>query len=129
MVVFQTAGVLAYDARVFPNGGPQNWVDFWDVKKFPGSRGLEALLGKHTIPLALLATGLAHQDIWPLTDEKLDRAFDKLNQMKSYVSKWWSAGGEPLFSRLPPPHGAGQLAYARRVAISASGRKLLRKRS
>jgi len=95
VVVFQTAGVLAYDARLFPNGGPQIWVDFWDVQKFPGARGLEALLGKHTIPLALLATGLAHQDIWPLTDEKLDRAFDKLNQIKPYVSKWWSAGGEP----------------------------------
>ncbi|MET4324053.1 ABC transporter substrate-binding protein [Bradyrhizobium sp. RT5a] len=95
IVVFQTAGVLAYGARVFPSGGPQNWVDFWDLKKFPGARGLEALLGKHTIPLALLAAGLAHQDIWPLTDEKLDRAFDKLNQIKPYVSKWWSAGGEP----------------------------------
>ncbi|MCK1349349.1 extracellular solute-binding protein [Bradyrhizobium sp. 146] len=94
IVVFQTAGVLAYDERVFPGGGPQNWVDFWDVKKFTGARGLEALLGKHTIPLALLAAGLPHQDIWPLTDDKLDRAFDKLNQIKPYVSKWWSAGGE-----------------------------------
>lgn len=94
ILVFQTAGVLAYDERVFPGGGPQNWMDFWDVKKFPGARGLEALLGKHTIPVALLAAGLPHQDIWPLTDDKLDRAFEKLNQIKPYVSKWWSAGGE-----------------------------------
>jgi len=58
-------------------------VDFWDVKKFPGARGLEALRGKHTIPPALLATGLAHQDIWPLTDEKLDLAFDQLKPDKA----------------------------------------------
>lgn len=56
IVVFQTAGVLAYNERVFSSGGPQNWGDFWDVKKFPGSRGLEALLGKHTIPLGLSAS-------------------------------------------------------------------------
>ncbi|MCK1305246.1 extracellular solute-binding protein [Bradyrhizobium sp. 45] len=94
IVVLQTAGVLAYDEGVFPGGGPQNWVDFWDVKKFPGARGLEALPGKYTIPVALLAAGLPHRDIWPLTDNKLDRAFEKLNQIRPYVSKWWSAGGE-----------------------------------
>jgi len=44
IVVFQTAGVLAYDARVFPSGGPQNWVDFWDVKKFPERRALRPYL-------------------------------------------------------------------------------------
>lgn len=29
-----------------------------------------------------------------MTDDKLERAFEKLNQIKPYVSKWWSAGGE-----------------------------------
>jgi len=29
---------LVYRKDKFPNGGPQSWADFWDVKKFPGSR-------------------------------------------------------------------------------------------
>src|SRR5262249_435317 len=29
---------LVYRKDKFPNGGPQSWTDFWDVKKFPGSR-------------------------------------------------------------------------------------------
>ena len=28
---------LCYRKDKFPNGGPQSWADFWDVKKFPGS--------------------------------------------------------------------------------------------
>ena len=27
---------LVYRKDKFPNGGPQSWADFWDVKKFPG---------------------------------------------------------------------------------------------
>ncbi|MGY3361887.1 hypothetical protein ACVWZK_008550 [Bradyrhizobium sp. GM0.4] len=41
--------VLAYDPRAFPDGGPQTWVDFWDVKKFPGPRGLYAPRGQNNI--------------------------------------------------------------------------------
>jgi putative spermidine/putrescine transport system substrate-binding protein len=29
---------LVYRKDKFPNGGPQSWADFWDVKKFPGPR-------------------------------------------------------------------------------------------
>src|SRR5215469_4018399 len=28
---------LVYRKDKFPNGGPQSWADFWDVKKFPGA--------------------------------------------------------------------------------------------
>lgn len=94
VVINQFAEVLAYDQRAFPKGGPQNWADFWDVSKFPGARGLEAVLGRHTIQFALLAAGLAHKDVWPLTDDKLDRSFQKLNEIKPHITKWWSAGGE-----------------------------------
>jgi putative spermidine/putrescine transport system substrate-binding protein/mannopine transport system substrate-binding protein len=94
VVAFSSAIVLAYDQRVFPKEGPQNWVDFWDVKKFPGPRGLLAPEAKRNIPFALLADGVASKDIWPLTDDKLDRAFKKLDEIKPHIVKWWTAGGE-----------------------------------
>ncbi|MCK1759094.1 extracellular solute-binding protein [Bradyrhizobium sp. 137] len=87
--------VLAYEPRAFPDGGPQTWVDFWDVKKFPGPRGLYASRGQNNIRYALIASGFAKKDMWPLTDDKLDIAFKKLNEIKPHISKWWSAGGEP----------------------------------
>lgn len=91
----QNSEVLAYDQRAFPEGGPQTWVDFWDVKKFPGPRGLFASRGKENIRHALIAAGFTKKDMWPLTDDKLDIAFKKLNEIKPHISKWWSAGGEP----------------------------------
>lgn len=94
VALFQTATVLAYDQRVFPKDGPKNWADFWDVKKFSGPRGLWATWGKHNILFALLAEGVAHKDIWPLTDDKIGRAFKKLNEIKPYITKWWVGGGE-----------------------------------
>jgi putative spermidine/putrescine transport system substrate-binding protein/mannopine transport system substrate-binding protein len=93
-VVLGAAMVLAYNQRAFPNGGPQTWADFWDVKKFPGPRGLYAPQATYNIQFALLADGVAPKDIWPLTDNKLDRAFRKLEEIKPHITKWWSAGGE-----------------------------------
>lgn len=94
VVSYSLAMVLAYDERAFPNGGPQNWSDFWNVGKFPGARGLYATLPKYNLQYALLVDGVAPSDIWPLTDDKLDRAFAKLNEIKPHITKWWSAGGE-----------------------------------
>jgi len=108
VAIASSAMVLAYDQRGFPKGGPQNWTDFWDIKKFPGPRGLFASTGKYNIQLALAAAGVAHKDIWPLTDDKLDRAFAKLNEIKPHISKWWSAGGE-----------APQLLISREYAMSS----------
>lgn len=36
VAIESSAMVLAYDQRAFPKAGPQHWVDFWDVKRFPG---------------------------------------------------------------------------------------------
>jgi putative spermidine/putrescine transport system substrate-binding protein/mannopine transport system substrate-binding protein len=94
VVVGSSAQVIAYDIRAYPQGGPKNWVDFWDVKKFPGPRGLYAVDAKRNIQFALLASGVAPKDIWPFTEEKIDRAFKKLDEIKPHVAKWWTAGGE-----------------------------------
>lgn len=94
VVGFRSATVLVYDERAFPGGGPKNWVDFWNVKAFPGARGLSTKPTHLSIPLA--ADGLPSSQVWPLTDEKIQRALAKLDQIKPHVAKWWSAGGEPV---------------------------------
>ena len=90
------AYVLAYDKAKFPNGGPKTVADIWDVKKFPGARSLRKS-PKSTLELALLADGVAPADIYKVldTDEGVDRAFKKLDEIKPNVKVWWGAGAQP----------------------------------
>jgi putative spermidine/putrescine transport system substrate-binding protein/mannopine transport system substrate-binding protein len=94
VVAFVADTLLAYDERVFGKHGPNNWADFWNVKVFPGPRGLSAPNPEYNLQFALLADGVAKENIWPLTDDKIDRALKKLDEIKPHVTKWWTAGGE-----------------------------------
>ncbi|MBT1516464.1 ABC transporter substrate-binding protein [Bradyrhizobium sp. SRL28] len=87
--------LLAYDERAFGKNGPKSWVDFWDLKAFLGARGLYGPVAKHNLEFALLADGVPKSEIWPLTDDKVDRALRKLDQIKPHIAKWWTAGGQP----------------------------------
>jgi putative spermidine/putrescine transport system substrate-binding protein len=87
----QIAGValstcLVYRKDKFPNGGPQSWADFWDVKRFPGARCLYNR--PYTVlTYALLADGVPPDKIYPMD---LDRAFRKLDQIKPHINVWWT---------------------------------------
>ncbi|MCK1754889.1 ABC transporter substrate-binding protein [Bradyrhizobium sp. 137] len=95
VVAFQNANLLVYDERAFPKGGPKSWADFWNIKEFPGPRGLGAngLVG---VVFALLADGVPYKKLWRLTDDEFDRALKKLHEIKPHITKWWVAGGEPI---------------------------------
>lgn len=69
---------------------PQNWADFWDVERFPGSRSLQRYAAR-VLPLALLADGVAIEDLYPLD---IDRAFAKLDEIKPHIRVWWTAGAQ-----------------------------------
>src|SRR5258705_369542 len=56
---------LCYRRDKFPNGGPQSWADFWDVKKFPGTRSLYNNAPR-TLAFALLADGVAPDKLYPM---------------------------------------------------------------
>lgn len=94
VVAFRSSIVLVYDERAFPGGGPKNWADFWNVKAFPGPRGLSDK--PLHIVIALAADGVPGSQIWPLTDDKIQRAFRKLDEIRPHIAKWWTAGGEPV---------------------------------
>ncbi|WP_161494800.1 extracellular solute-binding protein, partial [Bradyrhizobium canariense] len=73
VLAYQSATLLVYDERAFPKGGPKKWADFWNVKEFPGPRGLGVYSSVGSLVFALIADGVARKDIWPLTDDKVDR--------------------------------------------------------
>ncbi|MGY8639267.1 ABC transporter substrate-binding protein [Bradyrhizobium sp. 14AA] len=92
-----SAQLIAYDKRVFGDKGPKTWADFWNVKAFPGPRALHSLpaTAKNNLVFALQADGVAKSDIWPLTDDKIDRALKKFTEIKPHITKWWLGGSEP----------------------------------
>lgn len=75
---------------------PKTWQDFWNVKDFPGNRGLQKT-AMIAMEAALLADGVSPDNIYKLleTPEGIDRAFKKLDEIKPYI-KWWEKGSQPL---------------------------------
>lgn len=88
--------VIGYDKTKFQGEVPKTAADFFDTAKFPGKRGLPKA-PKRTLYLALIADGVAADQIYDTlaTPEGVDRAFDKLDTIKSDVV-WWEAGAQPM---------------------------------
>lgn len=107
--VYTTTGatVIAWNTKAFPAGkGPTSWKDFWNVKDFPGARGLYKPF-YYNYEAALLAAGLKFSEIYPVTDEKAKQAMDMIVQLKPHVKVWWTAGAQP-----PQLLASGELAMS-----------------
>ncbi|MGY4408220.1 ABC transporter substrate-binding protein [Bradyrhizobium sp. USDA 3315] len=124
IVAFQNANLLVYGEQAFPKGGPKNWADFWNIKEFPGPRGLSANSVNADATTALIADGFTHEGLWRLTDDNVGRALKKLDEIKPHVTKWWTAGGEPIqllingeYALTSAPDGRALAAIKRGVPI------------
>ena len=87
--------IYAYDADKYSGSKPTNLNDFFDVKKFPGKRGLRKN-AKVNLEWALMADGVSHNDVYKVLETKAgqDRAFAKLSSIKDHIL-WWEAGAQP----------------------------------
>ncbi len=74
---------------------PSGWADFFDLKKYPGKRGLRNG-PKTNLEIALMADGVPPEKVYDVlsTDEGVDRAFKKLDEIKSQLV-FWEAGAQP----------------------------------
>ena len=93
-VIYST--VIAFDTRQFTAEKPSVINDFFDLKRFPGKRGLQ----RKPIALlewALMSYGIPKQEIYNLlsTDRGLDLAFKKLDQIKDQIV-WWDEASTPV---------------------------------
>ncbi len=90
-------GAMVYDgAKYSEDKAPRTWMDFWDVNKFPGKRGM-VFQPDQTLEPALMADGVAPQDLIKVLTGPggVDRAFRKLAELKPHI-KWWKAGDESM---------------------------------
>ena len=81
---------LCYRKDKFPKGGPQSWADFWDVKRFPGTRSLYNNAPR-SLTFALLADGVPPDKLYPMD---IDRGFRKLDLLKPHIKVWWTQGNQ-----------------------------------
>ena len=92
--IFVWSTVMAYNGDKL-KVGPKTWADFWDVKKFPGKRGMRKG-ARYNLEFALMADGVKPADVYKVlaTKEGADRAFKKLTELKPNI-QWWEAGAQP----------------------------------
>ena len=84
VAVILYATVLGYNTEVFPDA-PQNWADFFDQEKFPGTRSLPQTANRYALEVALIADGVDPADLYPLD---VDRALGVLDKIKDDVIFW-----------------------------------------
>ncbi|HLI13779.1 MAG TPA: ABC transporter substrate-binding protein [Alphaproteobacteria bacterium] len=90
------ANVFAYDnSRIGPKK-PRTSADFFDIKTWPGKRGLHKT-PKNVLEFALMADGVKPVDVYKVlaTEKGVDRAFRKLDTIKKDIV-WWEAGAQPM---------------------------------
>lgn len=87
--------VYAYNEMMFPGRKPATMADFFDLETFPGRRGMRRAPNVN-LEFALVADGVPTDRVYDVlsTPEGIDRAFRKLDTIKSEVI-WWEAGAQP----------------------------------
>jgi len=88
--------IVAFDTTKFEKNIPSKLADFFDVKTFPGKRGMRKTSPKINLEMALRADGVPGEKVYEVlgTKEGVDRAFRKLDTIKDHVI-WWEAGAQP----------------------------------
>jgi putative spermidine/putrescine transport system substrate-binding protein len=89
------ATMFAFNDEAFPGNKPKTIADVFDLKNFPGKRALQKIPDAN-LEWALAADGVAYEDVYEVlsTPEGVDRAFKKLDTIKSEIV-WWDAGAQP----------------------------------
>jgi putative spermidine/putrescine transport system substrate-binding protein len=80
------SNIIAYDKTQFSGETPSTVNDFFDVKKFPGMRGM-LKRPNGVVEYAIMADGVAPKDVYAVlsTKEGIDRVFAKLDSIKKSI--------------------------------------------
>lgn len=91
--VFST--VAAWNTATYGDKGPQNWADFWDVKKFPGKRAYRGKVSGALEP-ALMADGVPADKVYEVLSSEagIERAINKIRELKPHIAVWWTSGAQ-----------------------------------
>lgn len=90
------AAVIGYSTETYGGQGPQNIKEFWDVKKFPGKRGMYRD-PRNSVEAAVLAMGHPRNEIYKFlgTPQGRKAAIAKIAELKPHVV-WWQSGAQAM---------------------------------
>lgn len=94
------ATVMAWNTDKFGQPGsssaPKTWADFWNVKKFPGSRAYRANSVDGALEPALMADGVPADKVYEVLSTKAGkkRAIDKIRELKPHIAVFWGSGAQ-----------------------------------
>jgi putative spermidine/putrescine transport system substrate-binding protein len=84
---------IVFDPARFPVG-PTTWAQVWEyARKHPKRVAMWGARPNYVLEAALMADGLAPGQVYPLTDDKIDRAYAKLAEIKDAVV-WYESGAQ-----------------------------------
>jgi putative spermidine/putrescine transport system substrate-binding protein len=77
-------------------GAPSSWADFWDVKKYPGTRAYRANNVDGALEPALMADGVPKEKVYEVlsTREGMMRAVNKIRELKPHIAVFWGSGAQ-----------------------------------
>ncbi|WP_165943546.1 ABC transporter substrate-binding protein [Roseicella aquatilis] len=85
---YSFSSVLVYDSAKFPTP-PTSWADFWDLKRFPGTRLLRRD-ATCTLEAALMSLGRAPDKLYPID---LRTAIKRVTELRNNLV-FWNNGSE-----------------------------------
>ena len=81
----QYSTMIVFNNDTYGEDGPTTPADFFDTDTYPGTRLVPNWAGGGALEMALLADGVAAEDLYPLD---LDRAFAKLDTIRDSLEFW-----------------------------------------
>ncbi len=75
-------------------GAPNSWADFWDVKKFPGTRAIRLNNVDGVLEPAVMAMGVPPEKVYEFlsSDGGIEKAIAKIRELKPHISVYWKSG-------------------------------------
>ena len=89
------ATLWATNTDMWDGEQPNSIDDIWNTSDFPGKRAMQKIPAGN-LEWALMADGVSHDKVYDVleTNEGVNRAFSKLNELKGNAV-WWSEGAQP----------------------------------
>ena len=87
--------VIAYRDDAFPENPPTTWAEFWDVENFPGARSMHGKVN-YNLEAALMSLGVPMDEVYATleTDEGMERAWARLEEIVPHVTVWYRGGSQ-----------------------------------
>lgn len=82
--------VLVWNKKKYGSNPPNSWADFFDVKKFPGTRAMYNQ-PRMMVELTLLGDGVDKKKMYPLD---VDRAIRKMEQFRDNITVFYDTYGQ-----------------------------------